>query len=156
MLDTTTRVDPASLFDNQPLCEQCGKPFEPRAKSGGSNQRFCSRSCRFAFHEAQRGPACSSVGPAWDQPAEKPAPAATTKDFNDDFDWSNDEDIVLREQQSIAIYRNKYEGIVIRQERRWNEDEDTVIVITRENIGTFVDKLCDAVGVQSFPAGGRE
>jgi hypothetical protein len=55
----------------------------------------------------------------------------------------------LREQQSIAIYRNKYDALVIRQERRWDEDEDTCIIITPENIDTFIDRLTDVAGIPS-------
>jgi hypothetical protein len=66
MLDTTTRVDPASHFDdNKPLCDQCGKQFEPRSKSGGKPQRFCSPECRGAFHtqpqRGQRSPTCDAT-----------------------------------------------------------------------------------------------
>src|ERR1700745_2827697 len=40
MLDTTSRVDPASLFDdNKPRGDQCGEPFEPRTGNGGDTQR---------------------------------------------------------------------------------------------------------------------
>jgi hypothetical protein len=140
------------------LCEQCGQAFKPRSGSGGKPQRFCSQDCRTAFHNnepqrSQRSPTCSAstVLPAVIPPAPKAAPAPTEKDFA----WSADqEDIVLREQPSIAIYRNPYDGIVIRQERRWDEDDDTFIVINRENIDTFLDRLTDIAGVLSF--GGPE
>jgi hypothetical protein len=79
------------------------------------------------------------------QPAEKDAPVATPEDF----DWSNEEDIVLREQQSIAIYRNKHDSLVIRQERRWDQEEDVCIIVTAENIGTFIDRLTDVAGIPS-------
>jgi hypothetical protein len=65
------------------------------------------------------------------------------------FDWSDDEDIVLREQQSIAIYWNKQNSLVIRQERRWDQEEDVCIIITAENIGAFIDRLTDVAGVVS-------
>ena len=31
--------------------EQCGTPFEPRSRSGGSVQRFCCTACRLGFHK---------------------------------------------------------------------------------------------------------
>lgn len=45
-----------------------------------------------------------------------------------DFDWANDESVVLHSQSAIAVYPNNMGTIVIRQERGWNDDEDTVIV----------------------------
>jgi hypothetical protein len=136
-------------LDEQKICPQCAKPFTARSGSGGSKQKFCSADCRLGFHNnpsvAQRSPALNAATPLV-QPAEKDAPAATPKDF----DWGNDEDIVLREQQSIAIYRNMHGGLVIRQERRrWDEDEDTCIIIAPENIGTFIDRLTDVAGIPS-------
>lgn len=59
----------------------------------------------------------------------------------DDFNWSRDPSIVLREQRATAIYRNGYNGIVIRQERNWDEDSDPFMVITDENAVTFMEAL---------------
>ena len=52
MLDTTQRPSAASgdLLGHQPKCDQCGKPFEPRSKSGGKSQRFCSPEYRPGRH----------------------------------------------------------------------------------------------------------
>lgn len=161
MLDTIARVDPASFFDDKPLCEHCRTPFEPRSGKGGKPQRFCSQECRRAFHsesEPQRGPTpptpIAENSPAVpEQPEPIAAPAATAKD-SEDFDWvsENNEDVVLREQQAIAIYRNTYGGLVIRQhEGGFPGDHDTIIVINRENIGAFVDRLTEVAGVPSFP-----
>jgi hypothetical protein len=66
------------------------------------------------------------------------------------FDWANDEDIVLREQQSIALYRNREGSLVIRQERRWDQEEDVIIIVTAGNIDTFIDRLTDVAGVPSI------
>jgi hypothetical protein len=44
------------------------------------------------------------------------------------FDWANDECVVLHKQPAIAVYPNNMGTIVIRQERDWDEDEDTIIV----------------------------
>jgi hypothetical protein len=136
----------------QKICPQCAKPFTARSGSGGSKQKFCSTDCRLGFHNkpsvAQRSPACDAATPlvAVTQPAEKDAPAAAPNDF----DWGNDEDIVLREQQSIAIYRNMHGGLVIRQERGWDQEEDVCIIVTAENINTFIDRLTDVAGIPSF------
>ena len=77
---------------------------------------------------------------AGDQPADK-------------FDWSSAELVVLHRQPAIACYINDAGGLTIRQERSWNEDEDTVIAIAPENVGEFIDKLTDVIGIPSFGGG---
>src|SRR5689334_23520060 len=95
MLDTTSRVDPASLFDdNKPLCDQCGEPFEPRTGNGGKPQRFCNSECRIAFHNepqrGQRSPTCMapSLSAAVAESKAKAAPAATGEDDSADYCWA--------------------------------------------------------------------
>jgi hypothetical protein len=87
-----------------------------------------------------------------DRPGNLPAlikPASDAKDS--DFDWgAENDDVVLRHQLAIAIYRNTLDGLVIRQGRDWNDDDDTYIVISPENIDAFIDKLADVAGIQSF------
>jgi hypothetical protein len=80
--------------------------------------------------------------------ADKPADDAA------DFDWFSDDSIVLRPQLAVAIYQNERGGLVIRQERNWDEDNDTFIVISPENISAFIDKITDVAGIPSF--GGPE
>lgn len=59
----------------------------------------------------------------------------------EDFDWANDPSVILQEQRATAIYRNGYGGIVIRQEKYWNEEMDPVVVVTPENFVTFSEAL---------------
>jgi hypothetical protein len=67
-----------------------------------------------------------------------------------DFDWSSDnEDIVLREQRALAVYWNTRGDLVIRQERYWDEIDDPFLVIGRNNVDAFLDRLCDVVGIPS-------
>jgi len=161
-----------TVEDAQPLCQQCGALFTPRAHSGGKPQRFCSPECRSAFH-AQRvptSPTCSDQlktvatqqPPAQEQPplsleaAVKIAAAAhgipVQREDPDQFDWSDDPDVVLREQTAVAIYRNKYDQVVIRQKAGWDEESDHfVIIASGENLQAFLDKLCDVAGIPSFP-----
>ena len=70
----------------------------------------------------------------------------------DDFDWSSDPSVVLREQRATAVYLNRWNGLVIRQEKSWDEESDPFLVITRENSDVFLDRLCDLLGIPS--AGG--
>jgi hypothetical protein len=70
---------------------------------------------------------------------------------DDDFDWSiNNEDVVLREQRASAIYWNTRGDLVLRQERYWDEQDDPFLVIGRNNVHDFIDRLCEVVGIQSF------
>jgi hypothetical protein len=62
------------------------------------------------------------------------------RDF-DDFDWANDDSIVLQEQRSTAVYRNKFGGLVIRQEKTWDEESDPYVVVSEENLVTFMEAL---------------
>lgn len=52
MTDLLTAIEVAQLAPSC-SCEHCGKPFEPRAGSGGKPQKYCSVDCRRAA-DAQR------------------------------------------------------------------------------------------------------
>jgi hypothetical protein len=62
------------------------------------------------------------------------------RDF-DDFDWGSDDSIVLHEQRATAVYQNRFGGLVIRQEKTWDEEHDPFIVIGAENAVTFMEAL---------------
>jgi hypothetical protein len=68
-------------------------------------------------------------------------PGPSNDQSYDDFDWCRDPSIVLREQRATAIYRNNSNSIVIRQERTWDEESDPFMVITEENLVTFMEAL---------------
>ena len=157
MLDFTTKQK------NEILCEQCGEAFEPRQGSGGKPQRFCSTPCRLAFHSEartgangeggsdlkgqrdQRAPTCSAPPSEIDSPPpENPARAPEAKS---DFDWSNPENVALQDQPATALYFNRYGALVIRQCRAWDQDEDTFVYISPENIDDFLNKITDACGI---------
>lgn len=150
-----------SLIPEQssPVCEQCGEPFAKRAGSGGSPQRFCSAQCRQASHtNAQRGqhsPACDAATvPAATPIAEKMDTAQRTaepqlavlveKEREDRFDWF-EEDLVLEDQRPVAIYYNKRNHLVIRQEG-WGGDDDAFVTIAPQNIPRFIEQLRGLVG----------
>lgn len=82
-------------------------------------------------------------------PSPKNAPAASPEAFKD-FDWSTDDSVVLHHQPAVAAYFNQAGGLTIRQERSWDQDEDIVIAIAPENVGEFIDKLTDVIGIPSF------
>ena len=155
--DTGNSEITSSVPDNSELlefslpprrCEQCGKPFDRRKHGGGSPQRFCNQDCRIAWHAAQRKPACTleaaAIDPALEQyPEDAP-------EGGENFSWTSDENVVLREQPATAVYFNQSGGFVIRQERAWYQDDDPFIHIAPNCIEEFIDKLTDLAGVPSF------
>lgn len=59
----------------------------------------------------------------------------------DDFNWHDDDSIILREQRAVAVYRNKGRDLVIRQQACWNDDEDAYVCVTPENEISFLEAL---------------
>jgi hypothetical protein len=156
MLDVTTQlplVETETPDPDSKPCEQCGKPFVPRSRSGGSPQRFCSQDCRRAFSDAADQRPASVPASASVEPASAPAsgqllasvPPATPKE--DRFDWASDEVVVLREQPATAIYHNPAGGLVIRQRSPyWDDDDDPFICVNAELIDGFLDRLLEICG----------
>ena len=66
---------------------------------------------------------------------------AFTHRDSDDFDWHNDDSIVLREQPATAIYINPHGTLVIRQKAEWDAEHDTFAFITPENAVRFMEAL---------------
>jgi hypothetical protein len=163
-------VDAINIAES--VCQHCGVIFRPRRASGGTPQRFCSTTCRYAYRGQraasvqasvdQRGssvesnvssdipnehdqssqraasvqPACSTLGTATAD-AEQPVEAKGVE-----FEWNDDENIAAREQRLTAIYWNAGGDITIRQQGDLYED-DVVIVISRNNVRSFLDKLIE-------------
>jgi len=108
----------------------------------------------------QRSPACDAATEAAATPIAEPTKATQeaaeaklaaiqAKYEEERFDWFTDDSIVLERQLPVAIYFNKRNHLVIRQEADGYSDEDTVIFIAPQNIAEFIDKLCDVVGIPS-------
>lgn len=80
-----------------------------------------------------------------------PEPQRSSPDADDnEFSWSDKTAIVIAEQRAVACYFNTDGDLVIRQERSWNEDEDTFILIDKTNVDAFLDKLCTVCGILSM------
>ncbi|RWE26664.1 MAG: hypothetical protein EOS41_05915 [Mesorhizobium sp.] len=47
-----------------------------------------------------------------------------------EIDWCNGQEVIIERQTAIAVYTNQAAGIVIRQEREWDEEDDTFIVLS--------------------------
>lgn len=66
--------------------------------------------------------------------------------MSDDFEWSADnEDVVQHSVQGVAAYVNAYGNITIRQERAWDEDQDTIVVLTVESARRLAEKLKELI-----------
>ncbi|UGY23572.1 hypothetical protein HU675_0037390 [Bradyrhizobium septentrionale] len=58
-----------------------------------------------------------------------------------EFNWNDDDSIILREQRATAAYRNRVGELIIRQQARWDDDEDTFVYISPENEVAFMEGL---------------
>lgn len=69
--------------------------------------------------------------------------ATTAHPENKEFNWNLDDnpDVVCPEQLPLAIYVNRFDQAVIRQRMDWNEDDDTVICISKHHLQEVIDRL---------------
>jgi hypothetical protein len=91
-------------------CERCSKPFEPRIGSGGRPQRYCSPKCRAAAaNNTNKSPTTA--------PTTTPQPETLARPIAErgppDFDWCNDDSVVIHEQRETAVYFNNYGQVII-------------------------------------------
>ena len=64
----------------------------------------------------------------------------------DKFDWSTDDSVLLGEQFATAVYRNKRDAIVIRQEGVGGDDDHFVILRDAEAVHRLVAALQNEIG----------
>ena len=58
------------------------------------------------------------------------------------FDWCEDDSVIMQEQLAVAVYRNRAGGIVIRQEARsFDEDDNFVVLRDAEAVNRLVKAL---------------
>jgi hypothetical protein len=132
-------------------CERCGNNFIRHA--GGKPQRFCSAKCRLAFHAEQRESdkatldAIKQRGTLLTAITNTADPKTSPEPAGEDFDWLNDDSVVLHEQPETAAYFNSKGALVIRQRAAWHQDDDPYVLICPQNIGDFIDKLTELAGV---------
>ena len=64
--------------------------------------------------------------------------------MTDDFDWSHEnENVILPEQRTTAVYVNRWGQAVIRQERGPMDEEDTWIIIDHAHLPAVIKALRD-------------
>jgi hypothetical protein len=62
--------------------------------------------------------------------------------YSDDFDWSpENEDIIVAQQQAIAVYRNAWNQVVIRAAGEDDYSEDVFIRVSPEHVPALIAKL---------------
>lgn len=58
------------------------------------------------------------------------------------FEWTvNNEDVLLPEQRTTAIYVNRWGQAVIRQERQWDEESDPFMTIDHAHLPVVIARL---------------
>jgi hypothetical protein len=57
----------------------------------------------------------------------------------EDFDWNTDDSVILKEQRATAVYHNKLGELIIRQRAAWDDDRDTFVYVTPENVVAFLE-----------------
>ncbi|WP_038950399.1 hypothetical protein [Bradyrhizobium genomosp. III] len=61
---------------------------------------------------------------------------------DDNFQWTvNNEDVLLPEQRTTAIYLNRWGQAVIRQERGWDEESDPFMTIDHAHLPVVIQRL---------------
>jgi hypothetical protein len=67
---------------------------------------------------------------------------AARREQDDRNTWSRDNpDLICPAQLAIAVYENNYGQAVIRQERAWDEEEDTYVIISKHYLQDVIDRL---------------
>jgi hypothetical protein len=64
-----------------------------------------------------------------------------------DFDWNDDEAVVVPSQDALAVYLNPRADVVVRRQRAWDEDEDVFVAIPRahaKRIANLIIQLAEA------------
>ena len=79
-------------------------------------------------------------------------------DSADTFDWASEDSIVLRDQPAIAIYSNRFQQVVIRCERSWDQEDDVFVLVDFAHAIRFAQAILVAASqeeVQFYRETGR-
>jgi hypothetical protein len=67
-----------------------------------------------------------------------------------EFSWADDDDsIVVRPADAIAVYTNPHGDLVIRQQNL--TDEDSVVIVPKDYVNAIVEALTREVNLRSMP-----
>jgi hypothetical protein len=62
-------------------------------------------------------------------------------DEDEEFKWDDDEAVVVKPVQAIAVYRNGFGHVVIRQEKSSFQDDDPYIVVPQPALRKLIEAL---------------
>ncbi|HEV2680922.1 MAG TPA: hypothetical protein VGV14_10520 [Rhodanobacter sp.] len=60
---------------------------------------------------------------------------------NDQFEWDHHKDPVIGDQSATVAYRTDWGGVAIRQRAEWDEESDSVVLLTAENAAKLAQYL---------------
>ena len=141
------------MNSEQRICLRCCRPFTARQGKGGKPQLYCSTACRKANAVPNANPNAvpnTNDGANVGEDVGKDVGKDVEEDA-EEFSWYGDDSVILQEQRRTAVYFNTRDDLVIRQEAAWNDENDTVAIIAKNNIEEFLDKLTDICGIPTFP-----
>src|SRR4030088_1216666 len=98
-----------------------------------------ARTQELPLAESGQSKPIAQVGPA-SKPIAQSGPPQFQPEQN--FDWSPDNpDVVMPEQPATAVYLNRWGQAVIRQQRDWDDEEDTYVRINLHHVQALIDAL---------------
>jgi hypothetical protein len=62
-------------------------------------------------------------------------------DEEEEFKWDDDETVVIKPVQAIAVYRNRFGHVVIRQERASFQEDDPYVVVPESELRRLIEAL---------------
>ncbi len=68
---------------------------------------------------------------------------------SNDFDWADPEAVTIPEQMALAVYPNRKGVVVVRQERSWDEDSDTLVFVDPSHALTIAEAILEAAGIDA-------
>lgn len=125
-------------------CKHCGKLYEPRRRSGGKPQRFCSSACRFAFH--QRGQR-DELGPTCNSPSAESSAATQVDPKNEpakEHCWS------IEPQAEVRVWAVNDGSIEIEQKSPMGEEDDQRIFVAAPNAVRLARMILYAAGFDNI------
>jgi hypothetical protein len=95
------------------------------------------------LHQGLQSPETPLVNQPANQGADHPpAPVQTKVQTAPDFSWDpENEDVIVPDQLALAVYRNHWGQVVIRQERAWDEEDDVYVRINMESLPKVIARL---------------
>ena len=135
---------PKALTSARIECRHCVELFEPRQRSGGKPQQFCSSACRFAFH--QRGQR-DELGPTCNSPSAEPSTATHFDPQNEPAEqhcWS------IEPQAEVCVLAVNDGSIEIEQKSPMGKDDDQRIFVAAQNAVRLARMILFAAGFKNI------